>query len=80
MLNLVNGTLLINKATLTATAEDQTITYGDALPTLTFTYSGFVNGEDVTALTAEPVASTTATAGSSDAGSYEILLDGRHSY
>ena len=30
MLNLVNGTLLINKATLTATAEDQTITYGDA--------------------------------------------------
>ncbi|MEP5103530.1 MAG: MBG domain-containing protein [Ekhidna sp.] len=75
MLNLVNGTLLINKATLTATAEDQTITYGDALPTLTFTYSGFVNGEDVTALTAEPVASTTATAGS-DTGSYEISLDG----
>ncbi|WP_421765119.1 MBG domain-containing protein [Ekhidna sp.] len=76
MLNLVNGTLLINKATLTATAEDQTITYGDALPTLTFTYSGFVDGEDVTALTAEPVASTTATAGSSDAGSYEISLNG----
>jgi hypothetical protein len=40
------GDLLINKASLLATANGQTITYGTAVPTSTITYTGFVNGED----------------------------------
>ncbi|MDH5602368.1 MAG: BspA family leucine-rich repeat surface protein, partial [Cyclobacteriaceae bacterium] len=71
----VPHTLTVNKAVLTATADDKIITYGDVIPALTFTYSGFVNGEDATALTAEPIAGTTAT-GSSDAGTYNITLTG----
>jgi concanavalin A-like lectin/glucanase superfamily protein/MBG domain-containing protein/type IX secretion system substrate protein/SprB-like repeat protein len=73
--SIVQQTFNVNLATLTVTADDQTIIYGDAIPTLTFAYSGFVNNEDVTALAAEPSISTTATA-ASDAGSYAITLTG----
>ncbi|PIQ51638.1 MAG: hypothetical protein COW02_13705, partial [Comamonadaceae bacterium CG12_big_fil_rev_8_21_14_0_65_59_15] len=43
--NLVNGTLTINKAHLTVTANNQTRLYGQTNPTLTTTVSGFVNSE-----------------------------------
>ncbi|MBR6437038.1 MAG: hypothetical protein IKS45_11065, partial [Thermoguttaceae bacterium] len=36
----------IGKATLTATADDKSITYGDEVPVYTVSYTGFVNGED----------------------------------
>src|SRR5205085_1966895 len=39
----VGGTLTVNKAALTITADDQTRAYGVANPTLTATYGGFVN-------------------------------------
>ena len=45
--NLVNGTLTINKAHLTVTANNQSRTYGAANPTFSETISGFVNGETV---------------------------------
>ena len=43
--NLVAGTLTINKAHLTVTADPKSRLYGEANPTLTTTVSGFVNSE-----------------------------------
>ncbi len=70
-----DGTLTINQATLTATADDQSKTYGDANPSLTVSYSGFQNGDDETSLTTEPTAATTAQA-TSAAGTYTITVSG----
>jgi len=68
-------TFTVNKATLTVTADDKTISYLDEIPSFTFTYNGFVNEESASVLTTEPAASTSAT-GSSDAGSYAIVMSG----
>ncbi len=43
--NLVDGTLTINKAHLTVTANDASRSYGAANPALTTTVTGFVNGQ-----------------------------------
>jgi gliding motility-associated-like protein len=71
---LVNGTLNVNKATLTATADDKAKTYGDANPVLIISYAGFVNGEGALNIT-EPTIATTANA-SSGADTYDITLTG----
>ena len=42
----VNGKFTIEKATLTVSAEDKTINYGDSAPVYTVTYAGFKNGDD----------------------------------
>ena len=68
-------TLTVNKAALTITANDATKTYGDVNPTLTVSYSGFVNGDDATKLTTQPTVATTATQGSA-AGTYPITVSG----
>ena len=65
----------VTKALLIVTADDQNIVYGDAIPSLTISYSGFVNNEDASDLNTAPVASTTADA-SSDAGVYAISVSG----
>jgi gliding motility-associated-like protein len=65
----------VDKALLSVTADDQNIVYGDAIPTLTVSYSGFVNSEDENDLTTEPIASTTAD-GNSNAGDYPITVSG----
>ena len=39
------GSLTVTPVALTITASNQTKAYGAALPTLTATYSGFVNGD-----------------------------------
>ena len=45
-ISFVDGTLTINKATLDVNADNNSKTYGAANPTnLTWTYSGFVNGD-----------------------------------
>jgi hypothetical protein len=72
-ITLVNGTLTIGKKDLTITAEDKQKVYGEANPTLTFTYTGLVNGD--TKVTTEPSIATTATA-SSNVGTYPITLTG----
>ena len=74
----VNGTLTITTATLTVTADDKSKVYGEALPTLTATYSGLVNGDGTNSLTAFATLATTATA-SSDAGTYPITASGASS-
>ena len=51
--------------------------YGAALPTLTASYSGFVNGDTSAGLTTLPTLTTTATASSHVAGSpYSITASG----
>ncbi|WP_169712817.1 MBG-2 domain-containing protein, partial [Algoriphagus faecimaris] len=72
-ITLVDGTLTIGKKDLTITADDKQKTYGEANPTLTFTYTGLVNGD--TKVSEEPSISTTATA-SSNVGEYPIELEG----
>jgi subtilisin-like proprotein convertase family protein len=74
----VNGTLTIGMATLTINADDKTKAYGQALPTLTATYNGFVNGDDTNSLTALAILATTATAGS-NVGTYPITASGASS-
>lgn len=66
--------LVVNKAPLVATADDQSKAYGAANPTLTIRYNGFVNGDSVNSIAA-PVASTSATT-SSGVGTYPITVTG----
>ena len=71
------GTLTVTPAPLTITANNQTKVYGAALPTLTASYSGFVNGDTAASLTTQPTLTTTATASSHVAGSpYAITASG----
>jgi hypothetical protein len=63
-----NGTLTVSKATLTAKADDQSKVYGAALPTLTGTLAGVVNGDAITA-----TYGTAATA-ASPVGTYAITV------
>ena len=59
-----NGTLTVTQVVLTVTAENKTKVYGAALPALTATYAGFVNGDTVAVLSGAPTVTTTATTGS----------------
>ncbi len=65
----------VEKATLTATANSQGKTYGDANPTLTLSYSGFVLGEDESVLDTAPTGSTSADE-TSPVNSYAIAVAG----
>jgi hypothetical protein len=67
----VTNTLVINKATLTVTADAKNKICGMPNPTLTVSYSGFVCGESASALSSPVVLSTTATT-TSGAGKYPI--------
>ncbi len=76
-ISYVAGTLSVTKAPLTITANNLTKVYGAALPTLTFGYSGFVNGDTSASLATLPTITTTATAASNVAGSpYAITASG----
>jgi gliding motility-associated-like protein len=73
----VQQTLSVDKATLTVTAEDQTKVYGEENPTLTFAYSGFVNGDDAGDLATEPASSTSVSVTSPvDVYTGAITIDG----
>jgi len=60
---------------LTITAPNLTIAPGAAIPALTPTYSGFVNGQNASSLTTSASCITTATS-SSPAGTYPITCSG----
>jgi GH35 family endo-1,4-beta-xylanase len=64
------GTLHVNKATLTVTADGQSMIYGGTMPTLTASYAGFVNGDTAAVLSGSPDLSTVAA--TSHVGSYAI--------
>lgn len=71
-----NGKLTITRVPLTATAENKSTTYG-TLAAYTIVYSGFVNGEDISAIDTDklPVAATTTTV-KTIPGTYPITLTG----
>src|SRR6266850_4531053 len=67
----VDRSFIVNPATLTVSADDKTKVYGAALPTLTASYSGFVNGDTSAVVSGNPSISTTAAPGSG-VGTYSI--------
>jgi hypothetical protein len=67
----VDRSFVVNPATLTVTADDKTKVYGATLPTLTASYSGFVNGDTSAVVSGSPSISTTASPGSG-VGTYSI--------
>ncbi|RYY66261.1 MAG: T9SS type A sorting domain-containing protein, partial [Chitinophagaceae bacterium] len=71
----VTHTLTVNKAPLTIKATDLTRPEGDPNPTLTVSYTGFVNGENESVLLTPHVATTTATLTSAP-GTYPITVSG----
>lgn len=70
-----NGTLTVKPTPLTITANNATKTFNASNPALTWTASGFVNGEGTSVLTPGPTCTTTATT-ASPAGSYPITCSG----
>ena len=72
-----SGNLTVTTAALTITANNQSKVYGAALPTLTASYTGFVNGDTSASLTTQPTLSTTATSSSHVSGNpYSITASG----
>lgn len=71
----VSQTLTVTPASLTVNAESKTKMYGAANPTLTVTYSGFLNGDDATKLTTQPIVSTAALL-ASPVNTYPITVSG----
>ena len=74
-ISYVSGTLSIAPAPLTITADNQVKDYGEALPTLTASYAGLVNGDTAASLTTRPTVTTTATS-ASHVGNYSITVSG----
>ena len=63
----------VKKPTLTVTASDATKTYGDANPSLTYTITGFADGEDASVLSTQPAVTTSAD-GASNVGAYSVTF------
>ena len=70
----VNGSLTITPAALTVTAADKSMTYGSTQPALTYSISGFVNGDTSANLTALPLVTTVPA--TSNVGVYQITASG----
>ena len=60
-ISYVNGNLTVIAAALTITASSGTMTYGGTPPSITASYSGFVNGDGPGSLTTPPTCSSGAT-------------------
>ena len=69
------NTLVINKVTLTVTADNKTKIFLMPNPPLSASYNGFVGGENTNVLSSPVVLNTTAT-NTSGAGEYPITADG----
>ncbi len=69
----VTQSFTIYPAVLEVTANNLTSAYGQPLPSLTYSYSGFVNHETASVVSGVPALSTTATSASS-AGAYPITV------
>ena len=71
----LTNAVTVTTAALTITASSPTKAYGAALPALTASYLGFVNGDTSASLTTQPILTTTATAVSA-VGSYSTSASG----
>ncbi|MCB0497601.1 MAG: hypothetical protein KDC79_15765 [Cyclobacteriaceae bacterium] len=67
------GTLYVNKTSLIVSADSKAITYGDVEPDYTYSYSGFVNGEDESVLDTVPTGVFSVTP-VGDAGVYTLQV------
>jgi hypothetical protein len=67
------GEVQVYPADLTTTANSFTIQHGQPIPALTYSFSGFVNGDTQSVVSGAPILSTTATS-SSPPGTYPILI------
>ena len=73
----MGGIFSVSPASLTITANNATKVYGAALPVLSASFSGLVNGDTAASLTTPPTLSTTATASSHvRVGGYTIIASG----
>jgi hypothetical protein len=70
------GTLTVNPVALTISAPSPTITYGQSVPTLTPTYSGFENGDSPASLSTQPTCSAAVSADPPPASSYAVTCSG----
>jgi hypothetical protein len=69
----VPAVVTVTPAPLTITGNNATMTFGDPVPALSFTPTGFVNGDTAAVLSGSPQLSTTATS-ASPAGTYPIVV------
>jgi hypothetical protein len=61
-ISYVDGSVTVKPKTLTITASSATVTYGDAAPTITPAFDGFITGDDASnSLSTQPACSTTYT-------------------
>ena len=75
--NFVNGSLTVTPAPLTIIANNAMKVYGAALPMLSASYSGLVNGDSAASLATPPSLATTAAASSHVLpGGYAIIASG----
>ncbi len=74
-IRLVNATMTVSKAPLTASVGDYTREEGEENPVFEILYDGFRNGDTPDVFTVAPVATTTATAESAP-GTYDIVVSG----
>ena len=66
-----NGKLTVGKAVVAVTAADATKIYGAAVAAVSFTSTGYVNGDDVDDIDTKTTVTTAATA-RSDSGTYAL--------
>jgi hypothetical protein len=69
-----SATINVDPAQLTVTADNQSMSYGSAVPLLSDSITGLVNGDDASVVSGTPLLSTTASS-SSHPGSYPISID-----
>jgi lipopolysaccharide export system protein LptA len=74
-ISYVAGDLVVNPATLTITADNVSITYGST-PTLTATYSGFVNGDTQSSVVSTSAILSSTGGATSSVGTYPISISG----
>ena len=69
------GTLTVGKKALTVKADNKTVTYGDAAPVYTASYTGFVLGQSASVLGGTPTFNCSYESGS-PVGDYPIQVSG----
>ena len=69
----VPGNLLVTQAPLEVVATSVTSTYGQPLPTFSYTFSGFVGGDSASSVRGQPSLYTAATS-NSPVGSYTLVV------
>ena len=75
--SFINGKLIVEKRVVTATADDQTVVFGDLVTKYGITFDNMAEGEDpAEVIDTWPNASSNYTAGITGVGTYEIAIVG----